>query len=205
MSTIFDLKKLEQKTYLSYHQDGLLDLIIGAIILGLGMKEVFDSSIWNIAAILLIIAYVPLKRGITFPRLGFAKFNVKRGGINMLVAGGVVLGVLMLLVFGMLFLLRANGSSSSRLNLWIRENPLILYGLLAFIGFGFAGLVVGLKRLFVYALLSGGIMIGGHFLGLPSSIPFLLLGGVILIIGAFLLIGFMQKYPVIKEDNHANQ
>ena len=205
MSTTSDLKKLEQKTYLAYYQDGLLDLIIGAIILGLGMKEVIDSSIWNIAAILLIIAYVPLKRGITFPRLGYAKFKVQRGGINLLVVGGVILGVLMLMVVGMLLLLRTNGSTSSRLVPWIRENPLMFYGVLGFVGFGVIGMLNGLKRLFVYALLSVLLMMGGHFLGLPNSVPFLVLGGVILFIGIFLLIGFMHNNPAIKEDNHANQ
>lgn len=205
MSTTADLNKFEQKTYLSYHQDGLLDLIIGAIILGMGLKEIIDSSIWNFAAILLIILYIPLKRSITFPRLGYAKFKIQRGGVNVLVAGGMVLGFLLLMTVGMLILLRTDGSMSSPLILWIRENPLILYGLLGFMGFGLAGLVVGLKRLFVYALLSILFMIGGHFLGLPNSVPFLLLGGAILIMGAFLLISFLRKYPVFKEDNHANQ
>ncbi len=205
MSTASDLKKLEQKIYLFYHQDGLLDLIIGAIILVLGLKEAIDSSIWNIIAILLVIAYMPLKSGITIPRLGYAKFNVKRGGVNLVVAGGMFLVFLLLLVAGMLIILRTDGSSSSQLTQWIRKNPFLLYGFLGLTGFGLAGFLVGIKRLFVYALLSGVIMIGVHFLGLPNSIPFLFFGGVILVIGAFLLMNFLRKYPILKDENHANE
>jgi hypothetical protein len=199
ITTAPDLQKLEYKIYLFYHQDGLLDLIIGAIILGLGLNETFASSIWNIIAILLIIAYVPLKRGITFPRLGYAKFNINRGGLNLLVAGGVILVFLLLLTIGSLLLVRTNGSSPLRLILWFREYSLIIYGSLGFIGFGLTGMLVGLKRLLVYALLTVVIMTGGYFLGLHGSIPFLFLGGVILVIGTFLLIGFLRKYPVKEE------
>lgn len=205
MSTASDLKKLEQIIYLSYHQDGLIDLIIGAVILGLGMNEIIDSSIWNIAAILLITFYIPLKRGITFPRLGYAKFKVKRGGKNLLVVGGVILGFLMMMMVGILLLLRANGSTSSHFILWIRENPMMLYSVLGFAGFGLIGMLIGLKRLYIYALLSVVFMIGGHFLGLPNSVPFLVLGGVIFIIGVFLLMTFLRKFTVIKGDDHVDQ
>ena len=111
----------------------------------------------------------------------------------------------MLVVVGMLFLLRANGTSSPSLIMGIRENPLVFYGLLGFTGFGLIGMVLGIKRLFVYALLAAVLMVGGHFLGMPNSVPFLVLGGAILLIGVVLLISFIHKNPVIKEDDHANR
>ena len=74
-------RKLERKTYLYYHQDGLLDLIIGAMILGFGLNELTDTAIWGFLAVLSIIAYVPLKNRITFTRLGYVKFNSTFGEV----------------------------------------------------------------------------------------------------------------------------
>jgi len=205
MSQSADFRKLEQKAYLSYHQDGLIDLIIGSIVLCIAISEVMDSSIWNLIALLLIFAYMPLKRRITFPRLGYVKFNVKRGGVNMRLAGVVAIGVLVISLVSILVLLLSGKSSSSPLILGVRQSPLLVYALLGFIGFGLAGLVLRLARLFLYALLSLAMMISGHLLNLPLWFPFLLLGGTILVIGAVLLIGFLRRYPMAEEDNHDPQ
>jgi hypothetical protein len=196
MSQSADFRKLEQKAYLSYHQDGLIDLIIGSIVLCIAISEATDSSIWNLIALLLIFAYMPLKRRITFPRLGYVKFNVKRGGVNMLLAGVVAIGVLVISLVSILVLLLSGKSSSSPLILAMRQSPLLVYALLGFIGFGLAGLVLRLPRLFVYALLSLAMMISGHLLNLPLWLPLLILGGTILAIGAVLLIGFLRRYPL---------
>ena len=205
MSQSADFRKLEQKAYLSYHQDGLIDLIIGSIVLCIAISEVTDSSIWNLIALLLIFAYMPLKRRITFPRLGYVKFNVKRGGVNMRLAGVVAIGVLVISLVSILVLLLSGKSSSSPLILGVRQSPLLVYALLGFIGFGLAGLVLRLPRLFLYALLSLAMMISGHLLNLPPWLPFLLLGGTILAIGAVLLIGFLRRYPIAEEGNNGPQ
>jgi hypothetical protein len=205
MSQSADFRKLEQKAYLSYHQDGLIDLIIGSIVLCIAISEATDSSIWNLIALLLIFAYMPLKRRITFPRLGYVKFNVKRGGVNMLLAGVVAIGVLVISLVSILVLLLSGKSSSSPLILAMRQSPLLVYALLGFIGFGLAGLVLRLPRLFVYALLSLAMMISGHLLNLPLWLPLLILGGTILAIGAVLLIGFLRRYPFAEEGNNGLQ
>jgi hypothetical protein len=202
MSQSTDLRKLELKAYTSYHQDGLLDLIIGTIILCMGVSEAMNSSIWNFMALLLIIAYVPLKRRVTFPRLGYVKFNVERGGVNMLLAGAVVMGVLVLVLVGMLVFLLSDNSSSSPLILGMRKSPLLIYALLGFTGFGLAGWVTGLRRLLIYALLAMAVMIGGHLFHLPLWAPLLLSGGIIVTVGAVLLIGFLRKYPVVEAENN---
>jgi hypothetical protein len=205
MSQSADFRKLEQKAYLSYHQDGLIDLIIGSIVLCIAISEVTDSSIWNLIALLLIFAYMPLKRRITFPRLGYVKFNVKRGGVNMRLAGVVAIGVLVISLVSILVLLLSGKSSSSPLILAMRQSPLLVYAHLGFIGFGLAGLVLRLPRLFLYALLSLAMLISGHWLILPLWLPILLLGGTILAIGAVLLIGFLRRYPMAEVDNHDPQ
>jgi hypothetical protein len=200
-----EFRKLEQKAYLSYHQDGLIDLITGAVIICMAISEAMDSSIWNMLALLLIFAYLPLKHRVTFPRLGYVKFNVTRRGVNMRVASAVVISVLVLSLIGMLVLLFSGRSSSSPLILAVRENPALLYALLGLIGFGLAGIVLGIPRLLVYALLSLVIMLGGHWLNLPLWSTLLLLGGTILATGAVLLIRFLRRYPSAEGENHDPQ
>ena len=146
-----------------------------------------------------------LKRRITFPRLGYVKFNVKHGGVNMRIAGVLAIGVLVISLVSIMILMLSGKSSSSPLILAMRQSPLILYAFLGFIGFGLAGLVLRLPRLFLYALLSLAMMISGHLLNLPLWFPFLLLGGTILAIGTVLLIGFLRKYPIAEEDKNGPQ
>ena len=204
MSQSADLQKLEQRAYLSYQQDGLLDLIIGTGVLALGLNEAMDTTIWSLVAIMLIIAYVPLKKRITFSRIGYVEFNVKRRGLNMFVVGAVAILVLVLLLVGMLVILLPSNTSSSALLLGIRKSPLMLYALIGFIGFGLAGLISGIRRLYIYALLSVVITLSAHLLNLPIYVPFLVLSGTILTIGAIFLVRFLRRYPLALEENHVD-
>ena len=205
MSQSIDFKKLEQKAYLSYHQDGVIDLVIASVILCMAISEAIDSSIWNLFALLVVLAYIPLKRRITFPRLGYVKFNVNRRGVNMRIASAVPIVVLVLSLVGILLLMLSGRSSSSPLILAVRQSPLLLYAIIGLIGFGVAGLVLGLPRLLIYALLSLLIMIIGHLLNLALWLALMLLGVVILVTGSVLLIRFLRKYPIAEGDNHGPQ
>ena len=202
MSQSADLQKLEQRAYLSYQQDGLLDLIIGFAIFALGLNEAMDTTIWTFVTFMLIIGYVPLKKRITFSRIGYVEFNVKRRGLNMFVVSAVVILVLVLLLVGMLVVLLPSSTSSSALLLGIRQSPLMLYALLGFLGFGLTGLISGIRRLYVYALLSVGITLSAHVLNLPIYVPFLVFSGIVLTIGTIFLVRFLRRYPIVLEENH---
>ncbi len=45
MSQDDDFKKLERQAYLTYHQDGLLDIAFGLSILGIGLIFLTDGSL----------------------------------------------------------------------------------------------------------------------------------------------------------------
>lgn len=201
MSQTASFRDLEQKTYLAYQRDGLLDLIIGIGILCLGMNEALDTSIWGFVTIMLIIVYVPLKRSITVTRIGYVKFHVVRKGLNMVLVGVVAMAVLILFLVGTLFLLRSDNSQSLNLIIWIRKNPLQLHALVGLVGFGLAGFITGIRRLFIYALFSIVIMSGAHLLNLSIYVPFLVFGSAILVTGTILLVNFLRKHPVVSEDH----
>jgi hypothetical protein len=198
MSQDKQFKQLERMAYLSYQQDGIVDLLVGWATLAFGLNMVMDSSIWTILAWMPIIFYVPLKNRITVPRLGYVKFDPHRGSPSKWIISFLILGFLALFALGVVvFLLSRSGSSAID---WIREYTLLFYGLVGAIGFGLAGLISGIRRFLLYALLSLLIMGGGQLLGVEEYIPFFLLGGSILVAGAVLLTRFIRRYPLAVEE-----
>jgi hypothetical protein len=196
MSQEKQLRQLERKAYLSYQQDGILDLLIGWATLAFGLSMVIDSSIWTFMAWLPIIFYVPLKNRITVPRLGYVKFDASRGGLSKWSISVLIVGFLALMTMGLAVFLLGDWSPIA----WIRDNALLFYGLVGLVGFAIGGLISGIPRLYLYALLSLVLMSGGQLLGVEQYLPFLLLGGAILVTGALLMARFMRSFPVSSED-----
>jgi hypothetical protein len=196
MSPDKQFKLLERRAYLSYQQDGIIDLLVGWGTLAFGLNLAMDSSIWTFLAWMPIIFYVPLKNRITVPRLGYVKFDHSRGGPGKWILVFLVFGLLVVLSLGIVLFLLADRSSLT----WIREYTLLFYGLVGLIGFGIVGLISGIPRLFLYALLSLFIMGGGQLMGVEEYIPFFLLGGTILVVGVVLLGRFIRRYPTAGEE-----
>jgi hypothetical protein len=194
MSQEKQFKQLERRAYLSYQEDGIIDLLIGWAILAFGLNIAMDTSIWTFLGWMPILFYVPLKNRITVPRLGYVTFDPNRGRTGRII-GFLILGFLMLLVVGIVAFLFINRPPSPVIA-WIRAYSLLFYGLVGAIGFGLVGLISGIRRLFLYALLSLLFMGGGQLMGVAEYIPFFLLGGSILIIGAVLLTRFIRRYPI---------
>jgi len=80
----------------------------------------------------------------------------------------------------------------------------MLYALLGFLGFGLAGLISGIRRLYLYALLSVVITLSAHLLNLPIYVPFLVFSGIVLTIGTIFLVRFLRRYPIVMEENHVS-
>ena len=199
MSQDKQFKQLERMAYLSYQQDGIIDLLVGWATLAFGLNIVMDSSIWTFLGWMPIIFYVPIKNRITVPRLGYVKFDPNRGKPSKWTIGFLILGFLTLSALGIVLFLLSNRPPSPVID-WIREYPLLFYGLLGLIGFGLAGVISGIRRFFLYALLSLLLMGGGQLLGVEEYIPFFLLGGSILVVGAVLLARFLRSYPIAIEE-----
>ena len=195
MSKDNQFKQLERMAYLSYQQDGIIDLLVGWATLSYGLNIAMDTSIWTYLGWLPIVFYIPLKNRITVPRLGYVKFDPHRGRPSKWIISFLILGFLALLTLGMVVFLLSDQSPGE----WIREYTLLFYGLLGVIGFSLAGLISGINRLLLYALLSLLIMGGGQLIGVVDYIPFFLLGGSIFAIGAVLLTRFIRRYPIAVE------
>jgi hypothetical protein len=203
------LREIEKKTYMSYHQDGLIDIVIGLYALALGLGIIIDR-IWELSfasimpAIVIVIVlpiWIQAKRKITMPRIGYV--NIGRRGSNKLFA--LLLG-LAVAGLGVFFLFTMVTFESGRPE-WI-ETILFQYGMI-WIGLGSAVIAslfaytMGLKRLHGYGLLTLALFTSGYFLSFPFEYLLLVIGSVIVASGAVLLVRFIRKYPLPKgaQDN----
>jgi hypothetical protein len=201
-----NLKEIERRAYMSYHQDGLLDVFAGLYVLGFGLG-IFMDTVWEfgfgaIMPAILIATVLPIwiaaKRRITMPRIGFVKFGLG-GGTSKLMAIFIGLAVAGLGVAFAFTLATIQSGSRQWLDLIFQNGMLILgFGSLAVcVLFGYS---MGLRRLYAYGLLALISLVIGQFMGIFFAYVLVALGTTVMITGFALLIGFVRKYP-LKGDN----
>jgi hypothetical protein len=197
-----DLKEIERKAYMSYHQDGLLDMFAGLFVLGYGvgiyMDIAWEFGFGTIVPAIVITTVLPIwiaaKRRITMPRIGFVKFG-PGGGTTKLMAIFIGLAVAGLGVFSVFTLAASQSGSRQWLDLIFKNGMLIVvFGSLAVcILFGHS---MGLKRLYAYGLLAMITLVIGHFMGLFFAYILMAFGTTVTVAGFALLIRFVRKYPL---------
>jgi hypothetical protein len=203
------LKEVEKRTYMSYHQDGLLDIFVGIYVLlfGLGilLRTVGDFGTWFIIPAIFPAVMVPIwisaKRRITMPRIGYVKFGVRSAGKLMalllgLMVAGAGLGAFMAFSF--------TSSQGQGWALAFRElmisYAMIIIGIVAASVSSLFGYTMGLKRLYAYGLLIFVLFSIGYFIPFPFEYILLTIGLVITINGFVLLMQFIRKYPLPQGD-----
>jgi len=189
------LKKIGQKAYLSYHQDGIIDLVIGLCTLGFGIRMLNNSILFMIFSWLPILFYLPLKKAITYPRLGYVQFA--RSKTAPVLALLVVVGLIVLIfALGIFFPIEMKGVLQQYDMLMLILESIIVIGLILI------GALTGIKRMYAYAALYG--------LGMPVSITLganpvysvLIASAIVLCYAVVLLTQFLRRFPVSPEDGY---
>ena len=196
------LREIEKKAYMSYHQDGLLDIFVGVYILGFGLGIWADIIVGffgfgSIMPAILIATILPIwiqaKRKITMPRIGFVKFGPR--GTHRLM--GVLIG---LAIMGLGFFMAVTFTSTQGgPPLWLEtilQYGMIVIGLLSLAICSLFGYSMGLRRLYAYGLLTLILFVSGHFIGIFFGYILLILGTTVMAAGFALLISFVRKYPL---------
>jgi hypothetical protein len=192
MSQEQDFKKLQQRTYQSYHQDGLIDIIIGLAIIGYGLMLAFDSSVFIFMGWMPIIFYMPLKNRLTVPRIGYVKFTSSNTKIG--IAAAIVLLVILLGIF--IFLVAGPNNISPQLSTWLSQYYLLLLGGISALCFAGAALLTRITRFYIYALLILFTFSAGTWLGIQPPIIVIATGALIELVGVWLLVRFLRNYPI---------
>jgi len=200
------LREIEKRTYMVYHQDGLIDIFIGVYVLlfalGILLNTVTDFSTWFVIPAIFPAIMVPVwisaKKRITMPRIGYVKFGSR--GANKLMAlfiGLMVAGLGAFMVFT--FASRSQAWALTLRNLII-PNSMIIIGISAAAISSLFAYTMGLKRLYAYGLLTLALFLPGHFITIPFEYFLLTIGLVISVSGFVLLIQFIRKHPLPQGD-----
>jgi hypothetical protein len=200
-----DLAPLKRKIYLAYHQDGILDLIAGFVVLGFGASMLTDNFVFLMAGWFFIPMYYLLKKRITIPRFGYVRIDSQEKA-RVRAWAGVGAGVLFVLLFAILNIFVSRGAASSvGLLAWLRRYDMILLSAMLFgLPALAAAIFLGSKRFYFYAFLAAALPAGGVWLNLAAFVPILALGAIALAFGAVLLFNFRKRYPGDAEGEYAN-
>ena len=200
MSDKIDLKEIERRAYTSYHEDGIVDIIIGVCVLTLSLY-VFAEMLWLMGSLIVVYTpmYMNMKQRFTFPRLGQVTFSKSRVGkmrrsFTFLVALNVV-AVLMGFYFWMAF---AGGTPPSWFPLFV-EYFAVVIGVIGAGIFAIVARLTEIDRFNRYAAATLVAMASANFLGTPFLIHIAVLGAFIGVSGYLQLQSFKRKYPLIEE------
>ena len=199
MSKNNDFKDLANRAYMAYHQDGIIDILLGAGITGFGLQMYFESSALIILSWMPFLFYMPMKNHITAPRFGYVRFageQEERARNTRM----ILLGLLTFTLFLGLFVALMFGRVAPEMREFIGQNVMLLLGGLAALILAVAAAVTGLKRFYIYAALTLLFNIAGTFLPIHEGLTTVLLGLTILICGLWLLARFLRAYPLPEEE-----
>ncbi len=197
MTQKVNLKEMERKAFMSYHEDGVLDLCLGIYILVIGISLAFDDLILFILAYFIAFSvWTGVKKKITAPRIGYVKFGPgQTSKVKMVTALAVVVTVLCLLTSVALWYSTATRSSPSWVKTLFSEYIMLLIGGTGASLIALGAYVLGITRLYSYAVVAGAVFAAGHFLAVSASHAAVVVGGVITLGGLIKLIQFVRTYP----------
>lgn len=201
MGERIDLDEIERRAYLSYHEDGLIDITLG-IGLFIASLWAYVEMIWLMGGMIVSLTpmYMGMKKKYTFPRIGevtFSKDRTRRSQNSMtfLVIMNVI-GVLGGLVFWMAF---AGDTRPQWMLLMIDNFPVVL-GVAGGVIWAVVGYITDLTRFYRYSAATLVVIGSANFIPTPFIAHMLLLSVIVLVSGYMQLRSFMNKYPVAQES-----
>jgi hypothetical protein len=216
MSPNMSLKEAERKAFRSTFQDGLLDIYLGFLLLGMGIGPVLPdlesvtSVVWTVIILLVLnvlawLAFWAGKKFITTPRMGLVRFSPQRKAKLKKVWAVLFLSVLLGVA---MFILRL-GARENGLPGWAAGIPIPAYvwAVQAIVVFGLGAYFLDVSRFYVYGVLyavpfpAGVVLLQNADLpDLMFFLPFGVSAGVMVLIGTVLFIRFLRDYPIPAEE-----
>jgi len=199
MNNDIDLKKIENKVYKTYQQDGLWDIALGLFFLIFGITMLFDYA-WMIGVYIAIFvpSWKKLRKTLISGRLGYVEFGAKRKQIEktrlILFAIMLFCSVLMGSVFAFAY------SSSNEIALFFRQLGLIPFGIVLTTLTIAGGILLEMRRFILYGVLILSFFIAGHLCNTDPPAYFIILGVVFLSTGLVILVRFIKRYPKQNKD-----
>jgi hypothetical protein len=196
MTQEINLKEIEKNAYRDSQQDGLMEVMMGLILMTFG--GFFYSTVFAFYILLIvfsgkIVEFV--RRRYTYPRIGFVKFREEDPKDALT---GVFLFELAVIVI--IFTLISISGDVTDYSQWVNWAPLF-FGMILVGPFAHAASKSGSVRYYGYAILS--VILGLFFSlvefgsGCTGLMLYLVLIGVFLVLGGLVIfIRFLRKYPL---------
>lgn len=206
MSGDFDLDGIERRAYLTYNEDGLLDIMTGFLMAFIGyyVLSKVDVPFAPFLAIFGPAIWASLKKAVTEPRIGQVKFGPGRRSRQQkaIMIFAVIVNVLMVLSFFV--------NTGPILGPW--KTTLSSYGVIL-VGSGVVSLILftighfnEVSRFKGYAAISVPMFVVSHFLADPAldlfeklALVLIPLGILMMAYGLVTLWRFVGKYPKLED------
>jgi hypothetical protein len=189
-----DLQDIERRTYLSFFQDGIADLTASLVILLFGLGMTTGSSTLFTFAWMPMLLFWPLKRRISYPRIGYVRFAPERQRKISVGLGLMVLAGVFSLMLG-IFVLAGVENNMFNLGGSMREYSLLILALLLAAGFTLIAILFEVWRFIMHGVVVFAGFLTGYLFDIPPGTPVAIAGGMITLIGLGLLVRFLARYP----------
>lgn len=207
-----DLRGLERQAFRKFYEDGLFDLLLGLMMIGVSVGAVvqdwLDSEWTSIAvmfgvAVVLVTGFMVVRVRLLRPRLGeFRPGPTRRRRISatrLILLGSAVLGVVAFAVAGVA---GGEGQAPPAVEVWL---PVVWF-LNATVVLGVMAYLLDVPRFYLYGVLFG--LVGPLQIWpdalwdvrFPPALAFAIPATPILAIGAWKLVRFLKAYPVLVTD-----
>jgi hypothetical protein len=193
MSSNSPIKQLNRKTFLAFHRDGIIDILVGLTFFGFGLWLLLDNVLFTYISWMSFGFYRYLKKTITIPRFGYVRFEEDKKQRMQFFGFSIVL--LALLLFARFYLMETDRSELF-VSVFLRKNHVYV---MSTIGAGLLvifGLARGIYRFVGYGVLLFGSIVAFYLSEIPGRNALFIMGGLTLVIGLILLVTFIQKNPM---------
>ena len=201
LSDKIDLKEIERRAYLSYHGDGLAEILVG-ICLFIASLYAYVEMIWLAGSMVAVMApmYMVMKKRYTFPRIGQVTFSKSRAGRSKNTYLFLIGMNLVFLLVGFLFWKAFSGDTQPQWMHLMIENYAIVIGVVGAALWAVVGYITELTRFNRYAAATLVVMGSANFIPTPFIAHMLLLSVIVTALGYLQFQSFKRKYPLIEES-----
>ena len=183
---------LERKAFRSYWNDGLIDLMLGLVVLVVGLSWWQDVPVFGaIFPAACVSMWRPLRARIVAPRMGYVEFSGERELQGRTFRHGLLAFFAGTALFGAMIFVLWNREALPAPREWIAGFPLLLLAIPA----ALFGLFTDCRRFLAYAaaLLGGGVVVA--LLDRDPHVAMIAVGALITLAGAALLARFVTRHP----------
>lgn len=197
MSQNINLKENETKSYMYYHNDGLIDIYVGLSILLGGICMLTDIIyLAGVFPVLCLPVYRSIKKSVTAPRIKNIKFPPEyKARASKTILTVAIIGVLVLVLGVIMTVFLSSGYISPSLRTWLWKYMAIFIGVILAFCMSVVAFINKIWRFYAYAVSMVIIFTSSLLLNLSIPLSLTLIGALMLLVGVVLLVQFLSKYP----------